>query len=33
VVPRVNEILIAIGSHNLLATPSRAMLDDAASAR
>jgi aromatic ring hydroxylase len=26
--PRVNEILIAIGSHNLLATPSRAMLDD-----
>src|SRR5262245_2557144 len=27
--PRVNEILIAIGSHNLLATPSRAMLDDA----
>jgi aromatic ring hydroxylase len=24
----VNEILIAIGSHNLLATPSRAMLDD-----
>ena len=27
--PRVNEILITIGSHNLLATPSRAMLDDA----
>jgi aromatic ring hydroxylase len=27
--PRVNDILITIGSHNLLATPSRAMLDDA----
>jgi 4-hydroxyphenylacetate 3-monooxygenase len=27
--PRVNEILIGIGSHNLLATPSRGMLDDA----
>ena len=26
--PRVNDILITIGSHNLLATPSRAMLDD-----
>ncbi len=26
--PRVNEILITIGSHNLLATPSRVMLDD-----
>jgi aromatic ring hydroxylase len=26
--PRVNEILITIGSHNLLATPSRAMLGD-----
>jgi aromatic ring hydroxylase len=27
--PRVNDILLTIGSHNLLATPSRAMLDDA----
>ena len=27
--PRVNEIIITIGSHNLLAAPSRAMLDDA----
>ena len=27
--PRVNEILLTIGSHNLLATPSRVMLDDA----
>ena len=27
--PRVNDILITIGSHNLLATPSRAMLADA----
>ena len=27
--PRVAEIIIVIGSHNLLATPSRAMLDDA----
>ena len=27
--PRVNDILVTIGSHNLLATPSRAMLDDA----
>jgi aromatic ring hydroxylase len=27
--PRVNEILITIGSHNLLAAPSRGMLDDA----
>jgi aromatic ring hydroxylase len=26
--PRVNDILITIGSHNLLATPSRAMLAD-----
>jgi aromatic ring hydroxylase len=26
--PRVNDIIITIGSHNLLATPSRAMLDD-----
>ena len=26
--PRVNDILVTIGSHNLLATPSRAMLDD-----
>jgi aromatic ring hydroxylase len=26
--PRVNEILIAIGSHNLLAAPTRGMLDD-----
>jgi aromatic ring hydroxylase len=26
--PRVRDILITIGSHNLLATPSRAMLDD-----
>ena len=26
--PRVNEIFHKIGSHNLLATPSRAMLDD-----
>jgi len=26
--PRVNEILVSIGSHNLLATPSRGMLDD-----
>ena len=26
--PRVNEIIVTIGSHNLLATPSRAMLDD-----
>ena len=26
--PRVREILMMIGSHNLLATPSRAMLDD-----
>ncbi|MCU4183426.1 hypothetical protein K6U06_03570 [Acidiferrimicrobium sp. IK] len=27
--PRVNNIILTIGSHNLLATPSRAMLDDA----
>ena len=27
--PRVNEILMLIGSHNLLATPSRRQLDDA----
>jgi 4-hydroxyphenylacetate 3-monooxygenase len=27
--PRVNEILMLIGSHNLLATPSRQALDDA----
>ncbi len=27
--PRVREILMLIGSHNLLAAPSRAMLDDA----
>jgi 4-hydroxyphenylacetate 3-monooxygenase len=27
--PRVNDIIVTIGSHNLLATPSRAMLDDA----
>jgi 4-hydroxyphenylacetate 3-monooxygenase len=27
--PRVNDILLTIGSHNLLAAPSRAMLDDA----
>ena len=27
--PRVRDILITIGSHNLLAAPSRAMLDDA----
>ena len=27
--PRVNDILITIGSHNLLAAPSRAMLADA----
>ena len=27
--PRVREILMLIGSHNLLATPSRAMLADA----
>lgn len=27
--PRVNEIIVTIGSHNLLATPSRRMLDDA----
>ena len=27
--PRVNDIIITIGSHNLLAAPSRAMLDDA----
>jgi 4-hydroxyphenylacetate 3-monooxygenase len=27
--PRVREILMLIGGHNLLATPSRAMLDDA----
>src|SRR5262249_911707 len=27
--PRVHDILVTIGSHNLLATPSRAMLDDA----
>jgi 4-hydroxyphenylacetate 3-monooxygenase len=27
--PRVRDILIVIGSHNLLAAPSRAMLDDA----
>lgn len=27
--PRVNDIILTIGSHNLLATPSRAMLDDA----
>ena len=26
--PRVNDILLTIGSHNLLAAPSRAMLDD-----
>ena len=26
--PRVREILMVIGSHNLLAAPSRAMLDD-----
>ncbi len=26
--PRVNEILVTIGSHNLLAAPSRGMLDD-----
>ncbi len=26
--PRVRDILVTIGSHNLLATPSRAMLDD-----
>ncbi len=26
--PRVNDIIVRIGSHNLLATPSRAMLDD-----
>jgi aromatic ring hydroxylase len=26
--PRVRDILVSIGSHNLLATPSRAMLDD-----
>jgi 4-hydroxyphenylacetate 3-monooxygenase len=26
--PRVNEILVLIGSHNLLATPSRRQLDD-----
>jgi 4-hydroxyphenylacetate 3-monooxygenase len=26
--PRVNEIIVSIGSHNLLATPSRGMLDD-----
>jgi 4-hydroxyphenylacetate 3-monooxygenase len=26
--PRVNDIIITIGSHNLLAAPSRAMLDD-----
>jgi 4-hydroxyphenylacetate 3-monooxygenase oxygenase component len=28
--PRVNEIIMLIGSHNLLATPSRRQLDDAA---
>ena len=28
--PRVNEILVLIGSHNLLATPSRRQLDDPA---
>ena len=28
--PRVNEIITLIGSHNLLATPTRAQLDDAA---
>jgi aromatic ring hydroxylase len=27
--PRVNEIITLIGSHNLLATPTRAQLDDA----
>lgn len=27
--PRVNEILLTIGSHNLLAAPTRGMLDDA----
>jgi 4-hydroxyphenylacetate 3-monooxygenase oxygenase component len=27
--PRVNEVLMLIGSHNLLATPSRGQLDDA----
>lgn len=27
--PRVNEIILGIGSHNLLAAPSRGMLDDA----
>ena len=27
--PRVNDIIVTIGSHNLLATPTRAMLDDA----
>lgn len=26
--PRVNEIILSIGSHNLLAAPSRGMLDD-----
>src|SRR3546814_618022 len=26
--PRVNDIILTVGSHNLLATPSRAMLDD-----
>jgi aromatic ring hydroxylase len=28
--PRVNEIIMLIGSHNLLATPSRGALDDPA---